>query len=760
MKGHRAAKPPNVLVQNKRLILALVVLVAFVLVWLAFMPVHVHLTIEPDTPENHVDQATLTIEKEPTTGATDTKEQTATTPSAAATATDIPKTPQHSAPDIPTPPTDEPAKTDKLAPVDLTPPVVPAQPTPPPASLGRNDATLISTEQLDLVDSELVCARPNDQPAECDWAWGPPTSRSPNSEVGHVRDELDPKSDWNKPQDFYTYQAGIMTTGEGPGVLVRIRMKDLCCRSPVPLPLSYFSVSAHGAAQAAANPPLALGKEPAALGRGHLKVVQSQTGWGRDSDLTNLVDEERVLQTFVLLPDPGHYEIRVSLSLYNVSLDMISENYECRSKAYNDRSGMWINGPLKNAHDEVGTHLFISPRASAKSRAYTDVRPLCGTEGNDRLGGASFTGTPFGMPLAGRWVYQPQPGEDRLTDRTKLLTRKELVEGSLWEPYFCALDRHVPYPLVLEDLRWMHFTGDSNTRHMFFYVCELGNGTLLTSNPDKVLRRMDPPFTCVGPSSPDNRPDDATKLVPGSASRWVATYTSWFWPKRQTLQEADFTFGVQCPRYDEVEGNVDGLFYGWPHCDSVPSWVHSLPGPGATYFGWGSHAAEMGANPATGKYLGGEEVLGLAYFKKHPAIFPLTTANSPELIPDKFGRQHVMRNNERVHGSNLHLQAEIFRAHFDFASRTPNGGGRAADNFIPVFDIFSPTHAAHSDLAVDAVHFDKHFSYEEPRWLMHYLHYGRNFGAPVAPPPAATAAAADGRRVEVESASQPEPKLA
>jgi hypothetical protein len=164
----------------------------------------------------------------------------------------------------------------------------------------------------------------------------------------------------------------------------------------------------------------------------------------------------------------------VTLSLYNVSLDMISENFACNSRAYNDRSGMWVNGPVKNARGEIGTNLFISPRASARSRAYTDAKPLCGQEGNTKLGGFSHTGTPYGMPLAGRWVFQPKAGEDRLADRTKSLTKKELVEQSLWEPYFCSLDRHVPYPLVLEDVKWMHFTGDSNTRHMFFYVCELG----------------------------------------------------------------------------------------------------------------------------------------------------------------------------------------------------------------------------------------------------------------------------------------------
>ena len=243
---------------------------------------------------------------------------------------------------------------------------------------------------------------------------------------------------------------------------------------------------------------------------------------------------------------------------------------------------------------------------------------------------------------------------------------------------------------------------------------------------------MDPPFLCVGPSSADNLPDEQTKSTPGEKSRWVATYTSWFWPKHQILNEPDWTFGVLCPRYDETEGDKTGLFIGWPHCDVVPSWVHSLPGPGVTYFGWGSHAAEMGANVQTGEYLAGPEILGMDYFKRHPAIFPLTTANSPELIPDKFGRQHVMRNNERVHAANIHLQQEIYKAHFQFASLTPNGGGEAPDNTIPVFDIFSPTHAAHSDLAVDAVHFDKHFSYEEPRWLMHYLRYGKNFGPPQA----------------------------
>ena len=173
--------------------------------------------------------------------------------------------------------------------------------------------------------------------------------------------------------------------------------------------------------------------------------------------------------------------------------------------------------------------------------------------------------------------------------------------------------------------------------------------------------------------------------------------------------------------------NLTGLYFGWPGCGSAPKHIQALEGPGLTYFGWGSHAAELGLNARTAEHFASQEAFGMPYFQHHPTIFPLTTANTPQLIPLKFGRQQSMRNNERVHAGNLQLVDVVMKKRLDYATRTP-GGSQQHQNWIPILDIFSPTHAAYEVLAVDAVHFDKFFSYEEPKWLMHYIFYSPNFG--------------------------------
>jgi hypothetical protein len=86
-----------------------------------------------------------------------------------------------------------------------------------------------------------------------------------------------------------------------------------------------------------------------------------------------------------------------------------------------------------------------------------------------------------------------------------------------------------------------------------------------------------------------------------------------------------------------------------------------------------------------------------------------------------------MRNNERVHASNLHLVDAVLSQRLQYSTRT-EGGTQAHQNWIPLFDLFSPTHAAYEVLAGDAVHFEKFFSYQEPKWLMHYIFYAPNYG--------------------------------
>lgn len=115
-----------------------------------------------------------------------------------------------------------------------------------------------SLDLSDLASRSLRCFSEESRASPCDWSWGPPGSpRSPNSEE-HPSSDVDPEKEWKQPQDFYSFQVAVHVGPDGPGALVRIFQRDQCCAAgdggdagaPPPLPLSYFRVTAVGAAQA------------------------------------------------------------------------------------------------------------------------------------------------------------------------------------------------------------------------------------------------------------------------------------------------------------------------------------------------------------------------------------------------------------------------------------------------------------------------------------------------------------------------------
>lgn len=650
----------------------------------------------------------------------------------------------------PTPATE--VKQPEATPLPPTPtlaPVAPVEPRPAVATLPSsiNAADAAPNERsgklnsADLDDAALRCAAPATQ--QCDWSWGQ-FSRSPNSE-DHPPDDLNIDTRWKKPQDFYSFQAGLHVSGEGTGVIVRIHMKDLCCTGP--LPLSYFEITAHGAAQATSNPPLALGPMPIALGRGHQPVLISRRGWGRDIDLSSSVDETRVLQTFLLLPDPGIYSIEVVLLHYNSSVDMISEVFPHRSKLYEQRGGLWTNRNLRNARGQIGTKLTIPAAVTAELRTDRSTLPLCGAEGFGKLGGFSSLGARYGFPLVGRWIFEP-PAEPDLSvgfppdplpgavatdeiDYTNL-PRRWLVERSVFVPYFCRLETSAPdlIPRALERAVWTHFTGDSNTRHLMHTTCTLANGTLQL--PSKAIPKMyDPPHSCIGPSSPDNRPDSETGIAIGSNARWIITYTNWFWGKEQTLSSS-FNFGDQCAQYTE---ELVWSFHGWPSCAMMSPRFQSMAGPGFTYSAWGSHPMEWGYSSATAEFFLSQEAFGLDYYKHHPTLFALTTSTTPQKISELKALSRRMRNNERLQAMNMQIVDAVMHQREQYATRAAGG---AAHSWIPVFDFFSPTHAAHEALSGDSVHFGLFLIRHASKWLAHYMLNAPNFG-----PPATTTAVAE-----------------
>jgi hypothetical protein len=271
------------------------------------------------------------------------------------------------------------------------------------------------------------------------------------------------------------------------------------------------------------------------MGRGHQERVRAHDGpvgrgggWSRDSDLAGQVDEERVLQTFLLLPDAGAYSISVRLLLFNASVDMVSENFWQGSREYEKRPGVWVDDLLKDARGKEATRIEISALAAREAGLDRATMLLCGAEGSsssesDRgsaIGPRSRIS--YGMPLAGRWVFNPPKESQSWAGYTVGQDPTTLDVGwvsqqSDYVPYFCRLDDAKDnIPTVLSKLRWLHFTGDSNTHYWSQTVCEMGGGTLKLVRPEAhIPKKFDAPELCLGPNDEKGKP------------QWIITYTNW-----------------------------------------------------------------------------------------------------------------------------------------------------------------------------------------------------------------------------------------
>jgi hypothetical protein len=496
--------------------------------------------------------------------------------------------------------------------------------------------------------------------------------------------DLQCKFNWKHPPLLYSYTAIVVEDedGKGPGLRITIQLRDKCCHlNPAnPSPRAYFRVYAVGAAITAID--------------SHIYLQPNQPH----------------VTTFLRLPDPSTYTLNVRLMLFNFTDHMISDTVSSYYIFPPETPGAFFDQPILD-------HMTYLPNITYDIPSSKHAPPRLTYE-------QIFTykpGTPFISADSGEKVSLPPCGADRsvngsLTGRLLLgpkraqkVTRQWESDNifdeyeAVWAPYDCAIDYTLNMLDELKEIRWLNFIGDSNARHLFSAMCEMTHSTHYAA--PKEIRSLDPPQLCV---------------VNSNDKTFVLTYSNWFygktWPLNHTL-----SFREQCSMYDN-DPKKYGRFVGWPNCNLVPQEIQDMKYPGLTYLSWGSHQAERGMSEQTlNIFL--NEVHGNEYFKHAPALFAFTTAVDGTLIPPKFGRQQLYRNNERISAVN-DLQVEaVKRLMSSYPIYSTTDDNEASKPFFPILDVFSFTHSSNERHHGDAVHFWMEIQIVISKLLTHWIHY-------------------------------------
>ena len=470
---------------------------------------------------------------------------------------------------------------------------------------------------------------------------------------------------------LYTFTARVEDREDsGAGVSVSIA---LACSLPstVVAPRAYFRLRTTGPTMTALPP-----------------TTVMETGQGRWSG-------------YVRVPDAGSgYHLHVKLMLWNASDDVMTKDYVLNYKVEESEVfSVWVDQPILNSpfNFSIGSSAYpqhVPPPYSGLTQPLSSSQsslPLC------------FTPSIPNATLAGRW----QLGEPHTHIERQWWSDSPFDDYyAMWSPFDCRIDYTLSLLDQMRTLKWINVVGDSNMRALFTRLCEVGKGTPYHGEP--TLGYMDLPKLCV--------------LDGGNA---VITYSSWFMAKKLPLHPY-LSFHEQCAKYSESLDQIrkDDTIFGWPNCSLAAASIHSLARPSFLYLGWGSHVAEWGASAHTLDYFS-NDLMQRPYFKLVPTLFALTEDVDVTMIPTKFGKQYVYRNNQRIHAVNQLLQRAV-TTHYNnrtWPTHTVDGEGREVAGFVPIFDVFSATHAASEVLHGDAVHFWGEFEIEIVKWLTHWLHY-------------------------------------
>lgn len=525
--------------------------------------------------------------------------------------------------------------------------------------------------------------------------------------------------------DLYHFTASMQASEDGIlGIRVIIELRAECASwHESQDPISYFRVWAIGYAIAAADVPIILSPG-----------IRSHTA-------------------FIPVPDAGIYCIEVRLMIYDTMKHMTIQNYQ--PNAFKDQqmyAGVLVDELIARKHsadhhqcmavtknpnaDDVARaamapsmslsfsqYALSSSPALPFSQSNASPLPLCGSSDH--------------FMLAGRWVgWDLYAGAGPLP-KTSLLGGA--IRNAQWMPFKCS---HPPFVktsseivAVLDKYQWIYFIGDSVTRLFFVELCEMANGARFETS--KSLGVSHTPIGCLG-------------------ENFYLSYSPYWYPDYTMPLNEQWTFSDYCQRYHERD--VSGIVNGWPHCHHANANIQSMSSPTLTYFSWGIHPAEVGREEFTHAF---RSLVNHAYFHQHSTLFALTSAVSPSYIPRSFHRRWLIQNNERIQVWNDAMIAVIREAIYQNALPTRNhramhatAAAAAAGNantterrsiahdnhpaavsdcslssscWLPVFDVFSASHAAYDLLNFDAVHFEYTFRRWTVGYFIHYLNHAPNF---------------------------------
>lgn len=509
-------------------------------------------------------------------------------------------------------------------------------------------------------------------------------------------------------EDLYVFT----TTVQSDGIHVHISYVDTCCILPVHQPIIYFRVTAIGTSLATAPT--------------HVTIPYNKY----DTD------------TIINIIEYGYYSVSVRAMLYNVTSDMPERHYDTLNIDDNE-PGIFINRLI--------SYHALKQKASIvrfdSNSQYSIDRQSGVTEnnnlnlpceyynelwyGNYLIPNIDMISNNPSTQLCGSRGYELQTGRytNWYISRGTHMGLELTLKDAQYIPYHCIqpysadaytgeITNHRPQLTstktlhdIVQHARWINFIGDSVTRHLFEYTCIALGG--VKNEPSaaysEALRHH--PLSCSGGTAADN-------------TDWFITYSAWWYPLYIPIIDTT-DFQSMCNIYNDTDVEQQVKIWpatGWPACQTQSDSIRSMKKPTLSYFGWGSHPSNVGTAELN-KYFN-EYVFSKNYFQSTPTLYGLTTAVHTGLIPDKFGRQAIMRNNERISTANSQLIAMLQQQ--QKSNQLPTYGNNHTD-WTPILDVYSPSYVAIEVTAFDAVHSEHYFKRQAVAYLTNMLANAPNY---------------------------------